>query len=291
MNRAMPLLLTADADEFASRAEGFLSERVERNVLATVLHAVRTRGGFGAGDSLFAALVDDTSGEPIAVALRTPPWPLLATGFEDSASAGALMAAWLDRDPEPPGVSGEPGTARALAAAYTTLTGGTSGLEIDEAMHTLTEVTGPPRPAPGSLRRAADQDRPTLVEWEREFIAEAGMGDTGYAEASVERRFAAGYQYVWVTDDGALVSTVAHNRTIAGTARIGPVYTPKAHRRHGYASSAVAAVSLMLLDGGARQCMLFTDLANPTSNKIYAAVGYRRFGDWEQLRFHPPLTR
>jgi hypothetical protein len=35
--------------------------------------------------------------------------------------------------------------------------------------------------------------------------------------------------------------------------------------------------------------MLFTDLANPTSNKIYAEVGYRRFGDWEEEHsFAPP---
>jgi predicted GNAT family acetyltransferase len=31
--------------------------------------------------------------------------------------------------------------------------------------------------------------------------------------------------------------------------------------------------------------MLYTDLANPTSNKIYADVGYRRFGEWEEMEF------
>jgi predicted GNAT family acetyltransferase len=33
--------------------------------------------------------------------------------------------------------------------------------------------------------------------------------------------------------------------------------------------------------------MLFTDLANPTSNRIYAAVGYERFADWRECRFEP----
>jgi len=33
--------------------------------------------------------------------------------------------------------------------------------------------------------------------------------------------------------------------------------------------------------------MLFTDLANLTSNKIYHEVGYRRFADWEDHRFTP----
>ena len=41
------------------------------------------------------------------------------------------------------------------------------------------------------------------------------------------------------------------------------------------------------LDAGAHTCMLFTDLANPTSNKIYADVGYRRFGEWEETEFTP----
>jgi len=34
--------------------------------------------------------------------------------------------------------------------------------------------------------------------------------------------------------------------------------------------------------------MLFTDLANATSNKIYAEVGYRRIGDWEEHAFELP---
>jgi predicted GNAT family acetyltransferase len=37
--------------------------------------------------------------------------------------------------------------------------------------------------------------------------------------------------------------------------------------------------------------MLFADLANPTSNKIYAVVGYRRTGDWEELSFAPAPRR
>jgi len=36
-----------------------------------------------------------------------------------------------------------------------------------------------------------------------------------------------------------------------------------------------------------RRCMLYTDLDNPTSNKIYAEVGYRRALDWEEIAFEP----
>jgi predicted GNAT family acetyltransferase len=77
---------------------------------------------------------------------------------------------------------------------------------------------------------------------------------------------------------------------VAGVVRIGPVYTPVGARRRGYSSSAVAALSRQALEAGAHTCMLFTDLTNPTSNKIYADVGYRRFGEWEEAEFTPPAA-
>jgi hypothetical protein len=46
-----------------------------------------------------------------------------------------------------------------------------------------------------------------------------------------------------------------------------------------------AATSRRALARGARTCILYTDLLNPTSNKIYAEVGYRRVADWEELAF------
>lgn len=73
-------------------------------------------------------------------------------------------------------------------------------------------------------------------------------------------------------------------------ARVGPVYTPPAQRGRGYAGSAVAGLSRRVLARGARRCALFTDLANPTSNKIYAEVGYRPLCDWETITLAPGVT-
>jgi len=39
------------------------------------------------------------------------------------------------------------------------------------------------------------------------------------------------------------------------------------------------------LDGGRRCCFLFTNLANPTSNAIYQAIGYRPVCDVDQIAF------
>jgi predicted GNAT family acetyltransferase len=154
-----------------------------------------------------------------------------------------------------------------------------------EALHLLTEVRQPPHPVQGELRRASEEHRELLVAWERAFVADAGVIPSAAAEAerTVERRLAAGSAHLW--HDGQPVSMLALSPQIAGTVRIGPVYTPPEHRRHGYASAAVAAASQGSLARGASRCMLFTDVANATSNRIYAAVGFRRVADWEELEF------
>ena len=54
------------------------------------------------------------------------------------------------------------------------------------------------------------------------------------------------------------------------------------HRGRGYASAAVAEVSRPHVDQGVR-CCLFTDQANPVSNHIYEAIGYRPVVDMVNL--------
>src|SRR5438045_3645778 len=56
--------------------------------------------------------------------------------------------------------------------------------------------------------------------------------------------------------------------------RVNMVYTPPELRRRGYASAAVSTLTKKLLDAGRKFVFLFTDLSNPTSNKIYQKMGY-----------------
>jgi predicted GNAT family acetyltransferase len=69
---------------------------------------------------------------------------------------------------------------------------------------------------------------------------------------------------------------------VSGVARGGPVHTPTERRNSGYAPALVAAVSRGVRNGGQR-CMLYTDLAYPTSHSIYRALGYRAVA--EALRY------
>ena len=283
----MPLFVTRDPEEFSRQATKFLESAVERNVLATVFRISRQRDAFGAGAPLYAYHLEADTGQLTAVALRTPPWPLLAAGFEDPDLAAELVHEWTQRDPQVPGVSAQPATAQAISTAWSRKTGGFAHRQFREAMHVLTRVIPPQPVVPGRLIPATETHREQLVEWEREFAIETGIGTGENAERMFEIRATDERQWVW-EHDGRPVSTVGFNPEVAGTVRVGPVYTPPAERGRGYASAAVAATSQMLLDRGAQRCMLFTDLANPISNHVYARVGYERIagGDWEQHGFH-----
>ena len=274
----MPLILTRDRAAFAERVGRFLDERPERNLLATALANAAT----GAYENpLFCYSLDDT-GDVCHASLRTPPWALLTTGLP-SRDVAEFVAAWHCEDPAVPGVGAEPATARAVAAEWARLTGVRTHVRMREAMHALSEVRDPPRPARGALRRAQPEDRPLLVQWTREFVLEATHGNVSDAERSVDIRMTSGGFRIW--EDGTPVCFLGVTGPINRTVRIGPVYTPPAHRRRGYAGTAVAAASRDALAAGAERCMLFTDVENETSNKIYAEVGYVRFADWEEHAF------
>ena len=67
------------------------------------------------------------------------------------------------------------------------------------------------------------------------------------------------------------------------------VYTPPPLRGKGYASSCVAALSQLQLDSGYQFCVLYTDLANPTSNSIYHKIGYVALCDSDEYVFENHL--
>ncbi len=276
----MTLVITDDPTEFRDRAWRFLESRPECNVLATISLAV-LEGRYADFHPLFAYSVTD-AGSVDGAALRTPPFSLVTSELALTV-AGQFVDAWLARDPELNGANGPSATAQALAAAWRAQTGGRSSCTREMAMHTLTEVADPPWVPAGRLRAADRGERELLIEWWRAFEVEAHLAHGDRAAANVDARLDDGGLFVW--DDDGPVSLLAVLPSVARVGRIGPVYTPPECRRRGYAGMAVAELSRRALAGGARACMLFTDLANPTSNKIYAEVGYRRIAGWEEHVF------
>lgn len=140
---------------------------------------------------------------------------------------------------------------------------------------------------PGAARQAEPKDLDLLAKWTGEFCLEVGdRGDPAATRASVEALILAGHKMVW-EDRGQIVSMAAAQRPLRRGIAISRVYTPPEHRGHGYASACVAALSQQQLDAGKEFCCLYTDLANPTSNKIYQKIGYVPMADAAQFRFAP----
>ena len=145
----------------------------------------------------------------------------------------------------------------------------------------------PPNPqAPGELRLADPNESDLLTEWLMAFDLDAFGMQVRTAEAAyefIEVRIQDGDVYVW--HDGAPVSMVMSSRPTRQGITVNMVYTPPELRRRGYASASVAALSQLLLEKGYDFCTLFTDAANPTSNKIYQDIGYRMVSEFDKFSF------
>jgi predicted GNAT family acetyltransferase len=148
----------------------------------------------------------------------------------------------------------------------------------------------PPDDVPGALRRAGDADVGLAAGWMRQFVDETGLTRPSDLDARARTGVDAGRLHLWEID-GNPTCMVGNAPPVAGVARIGPVYTPPEHRRRGYAGAATAAHSRQLLDAGAHACMLYTDLANPTSNAVYQRIGYRPIADHMAWRFGIPAEQ
>jgi predicted GNAT family acetyltransferase len=130
-------------------------------------------------------------------------------------------------------------------------------------------------PPPGRLRAATPDDLALLLAWSGEFTAETGHAPPAAIDrrARMAWRVAAGQAWLWDVD-GTPAAMAFASAPVAGAVRIGPVYTPPEHRRHGYAGACVGAVGAGARAAGARDLLLYTQLANPTSNGVYQRLGY-----------------
>ena len=143
------------------------------------------------------------------------------------------------------------------------------------------------RPAPGpegTARPATERDRDLLAGWFDAFAREVGDPPRHDTRAVVDERLGYGGITLWVAA-GVPVSLAGRTRVVAGMVRVAPVYTPPELRGRGYAGAATAAVSQAALDAGVREVVLYTDLANPTSNALYQRLGYRPVEDRVVLSF------
>ena len=228
-------------------------------------------------------VVRDDAGAVVSAAMRTAPFrphPTFAMPMDEEA-ARALAAALHERGELLGGANGALPGAATLARETARLTGGEVVTEKATRLWEATSVEVPSAPE-GRLRRATEDDAELVLSWFEAFHVEADeqagrepdptSGEHNTLD-SVLVRIREGVEWLWELPDGTVAHLSGAGLPSYGVSRIGPVFTPREHRGHGIASHVVGELTRRGLEAGHRMC-LFTDLANPTSNKIYSGLGY-----------------
>jgi predicted GNAT family acetyltransferase len=281
----MDVIRFASVAEYLRSAGPFLEAReAEHNLIFGICSQIVEDPSLYSTPYL-AAVVDGD--RVVGAALRTPPWRLVLSVFDaDAAAVAEAFAADLAGE-SLPGMVGPTTSTQAFASAWAARTGSKPELTRHERSFRLRHVI-PPRPASGHMQRAALENRAVLAAWSRAFEEEAHTGAPNPTDhEAVADRWIRGIgrtAWLWV-DEGRPVSLAGVGGLTPHGIRVGPVYTPPELRGRGYASNLVAEASQLQLDGGRTFVFLFTDLANPTANRIYQSIGYEPVIDIDEYTF------
>ncbi|MBK5289831.1 MAG: GNAT family N-acetyltransferase [Acidimicrobiia bacterium] len=267
---------TDDPSRVLEAAGPFLaSDPVAHNLILTLLHARVAQSEPG---RYWIA----TRGDHVVGVVFQSPLTFHATATPMDADVARAVAHGIsDEGVELPGIDGEVATSAAFTGAWVERHRISARPTLAQRIYELGALVD--HDAPGVLQLAKPEHADFLVGCFTAFADELGEPTLGIA-SGVDHRIGQGQLWVWI--DGEPVSAAGLTQPAERVVRIGPVYTPPAHRGRGYGSALVAGVSRSATTAGNR-CVLYTDLENPTSNGIYRAIGYRAVSEGLRYRFTP----
>ncbi|MCZ0070726.1 GNAT family N-acetyltransferase [Bacillus sonorensis] len=258
-------------EEFLRHAEhALLEHEAVNNLPLGLLYLLRER------QDSEAVLLSAENEQGIQLMAVMASGELILAGDERRVEAAGELAAYIKKAGiRPPGVIGQPAIAKAFADAWKRKT----RVKMKQTIYQLDNVNDVSLSS-GSLRKADQRDLELITDWIHSFSEEAFHDGLGHEKAKkmAARGIDKASIYVW-EDCGEAVSMAQKSRPTKNGITVNLVFTPKNRRNKGYATSCVAALSRTLLDEGVSFCSLYTDQANPTSNKIYAEIGYRPVAD------------
>ncbi|MBW8351243.1 GNAT family N-acetyltransferase [Bacillus sp. IITD106] len=151
-------------------------------------------------------------------------------------------------------------------------------VQMNQRIYKLTEVKKE-ADTNGQLRLITMEDLPIVKQWVYLFCEEADEKIS--LEESEEKAIAiikSERMYAWETE-GRIVTMACISRPTRSNICVSLVFTPLENRKKGFASNCVSALSQLMLDKGYKTTSLYTDLDNPTSNKIYMEIGFEPIMD------------
>ena len=275
------------ADEFLEHATPTLENNEAANnlILGMSLRLKQSPQTFET--TPFFATVTDRD-RVILSAMMTPPFKLvLSSDADDYGDAvNSLTKHLLSLHLPIPGVTAASALAENFCVQWSRVANVNYRVGMRQRIYELRKVN-PPQWAQGTMRLATRNDIDLVEQWAIAFKDEALGTPAGNLRGLMERKIEARELYLWV--DGEPVSMAATARPTRRGVGVNLVYTPPPLRGKGYASSCVAALSQLQLDSGYQFCVLYTDLANPTSNSIYQKIGYVALCDSDEYVFENHL--
>ena len=222
------------------------------------------------------ATVSNTEGIQLT-AIMTPPHNITLYATDNAIDSEALKCLMNElRATEIPGVMTEKSLAVAFAEEYTSPKRMTYVTAMNQCIYELNAVN-PNIQKAGNVRLLEEEDMHFFPYWLEAFNAAKNYGAT---KMSIPNRMEAYQNHISskklyiLEDNGQPVSMAGFTRIMQTAIGVAYVYTPPCYRGRGYATSIVAQISQIALAKGFDKCVLYTDLANPTSNSIYKNIGY-----------------
>lgn len=283
--------LYADIHEFYNDTYDLLMRHEAQNVipLGNIImgHEGKDKTDWRDPAKWIMATVSDDTGIRLT-ALMTPPFNLTLYATDniiDNDAIDCLIDGF--KDFEIPGITTEKQLAEKFAKAYTSRMGLNYETTMSQRIYELKSVNSGIKHF-GKIRLLDERDMHFFPFWMEASYASSTYGQT---EMSIPQniddyRYRLSTKKLYVLElDGIPVSMAGYSREMETVIGISYVYTPPYFRGKGYATSCVAQLSQMALNQGYKSCVLYTDLQNPTSNRIYQKIGYQPICDSVMLKF------
>ncbi|BCC07041.1 GNAT family N-acetyltransferase [Bacillus cereus] len=180
--------------------------------------------------------------------------------------------------PNVPGLIGNKKVVQRLAEEIAVLENKKMNVVMEQGVYALQQVKKK-WTEEGIFREINSDELPVIEKWIYQFCEDVNLPTTKEEAEQTAHTLITNHRLFGLEIDGKLVSVAAKTRPTKNNITINFVYTPKEERKKGYASNCVAALSQRMLDEGYKTTTLYTDLANPTSNKIYQEIGYEQIAE------------
>ncbi|PEC37590.1 GNAT family N-acetyltransferase [Bacillus toyonensis] len=180
--------------------------------------------------------------------------------------------------PDIPGLIGNKEIVQKLAEELAVLENKKTNVVMKQGVYALQQIKKKWN-EDGIFREITNDELPLIEKWIYQFCEDVKLPTTKEEAEQTAHTLITNNRLFGLEVDGKLVSVAAKTRTTTNNITVNFVYTPKEARKKGYASNCVAALSQRMLDEGYKTTTLYTDLANPTSNKIYQEIGYEQIAE------------